>query len=339
MTPRSFFQDLSPTEMAEIRAHGSSTRVPEGDLLFAEGDPVGSFFIIESGRISIFVTKLANKEVVCTLGAGQYFGEMAIFSRDKRSASALALEDTELLTIDKDWFLQFVDAHPHIAEHINAVLTTRKEELILKENLLKSTGIDSDRLHVSIKGDPSLRESAFTRERYESMVDKILEPLEPVLEALLTEHCVYRLFINFNSGEVRTSSILDPFNEKIHTADKLVLKNYVERHFPVISYDEKCEIVRDLQGVIRKHRYFDQLPEHWKHLLTDSHKRWQPVPREEISAVMSKLTVLRNMPNFYLRNISVSMITDTIRMQFNCDGTHIVNAVDYQRFLVENVME
>jgi len=339
MNEDSFFQDLSDHEVAEVRAGGRSCRFAAGALVFSEGDPVGGFYIVESGEIAIFVEKAGHRQHVNRLSDGQYFGEMAIFDGEERTASAIAVTDTVLLCIDREHFLRFVGSHPVVARVIAERLAIRKEELVLRESLLDCTGIGDDRLSLSIKGDPSLRESAFTRERYESMVDKILEPLEPVLEALLTEHCVYRLFINFNSGEVRTSSILDPFNEKIHTADKLVLKNYVERHFPVISYDEKCEIVRDLQGVIRKHRYFDQLPEHWKHLLTDSHKRWQPVPREEISAVMSKLAVLRNMPNFYLRNISVSMITDTIRMQFNCDGTHIVNAVDYQRFLVENVME
>lgn len=46
------------------------------------------------------------------------------------------------------------------ADQINSILAQRNEELALKENLLASTGIDGRHLHVSIKGDPSLRETS-----------------------------------------------------------------------------------------------------------------------------------------------------------------------------------
>jgi hypothetical protein len=49
------------------------------------------------------------------------------------------------------------------------------------------------------------------------------------------------------------------------------------------------------------------------------------------------LPVLRRIQNFYLRNVTISIIRDAIHMQFNCDGTHIVSADDYTRFLEENL--
>lgn len=54
---------------------------------------------------------------------------------------------------------------------------------------------------------------------------------------------------------------------------------------------------------------------------------------------MSQLAKLRSIQSFYLRNFSISMIQDAIRMQFNCDGTHIVSAEDYQNFLRDNLEE
>ncbi len=57
---------------------------------------------------------------------------------------------------------------------------------------------------------------------------------------------------------------------------------------------------------------------------------------KEIESIMSKLIELRNVPSFYLRNIGINIIQDAIRLQFNCDGTHIVSSEDYQQFIEKN---
>lgn len=53
---------------------------------------------------------------------------------------------------------------------------------------------------------------------------------------------------------------------------------------------------------------------------------------------MSRLDMLKTIPNFYLRNFAIRLTRDAVRMQFNCDGTHIVTAEDYPRFLEENLV-
>lgn len=337
MAQPSFFNDLSESDIVEVRAHSELKHYDKDEVIFREGDPVDHFFIIDSGRVSIYLRRAGRDEALCDLESGEYFGEMAIFNRDRRAASARAASDTALICVDKDWFLEFVEARPEVSERISALLERRNEELVLTESLIDSTGIDSTRLHVSIKGDPSMRESAFSRERYESVVDRHLEQLQPVLEELLIERSIYRLFLNFGSGELRTCSIFDPFIEEIHTADKLVLKSYVDRHFPVIAYEEKSSMVKSIYDFIRGDTHFNSLPRHWKKIYAETKGDWKPVRKEEISAVIARLGTLRAMPNFYIRNFSISMIKDAIRMQFNCDGTHIVNAQDYQRFLEENL--
>jgi len=333
----SFFEDLSDADIAEIKSHSLTRIYKKNELVFSEGDAVDSFYIIESGQVSIYVDKCGKEELICMLAKDDYFGEMAIFTKDKRTASALAYKDTVLLSIDKDQFLSFVKSHPVLAEKINAVLAKRNEELLLRENLIGKTGINGKKLHISIKGDPSLRESAFYRERYESIVDKLLPQLEPKLEDLLLNRCVYRVFVNFNSGEIRTSSVFDPFNEEVHTADKLINKAYIDRHFPLVSYDMKSAYIKRLFEFISNDELFDKLPSHLKNTFIKSQGDWQPVESNEITAVMTQLTKLRSIKDFYLRNFSISMIQDAIRMQFNCDGTHFVSSEDYQRFLEENL--
>jgi hypothetical protein len=60
---------------------------------------------------------------------------------------------------------------------------------------------------------------------------------------------------------------------------------------------------------------------------------WKPITEDEISNTLSQLPTLRGIPNFYLRNFTISMTRNAIRLQFNCDGTHFVSSKDYQQFI------
>lgn len=329
--------NLTTNDLILIGACGEERNFNRGDIVFSETDPVDAFYIIQSGLVAIFIDKSGKAEEVCTLNQGEYFGEMAIFDQNKRAASVVAMEDTTLLSVDKADFLDFVSQYPTIAEKIYSTLAQRNEELVLRENLIGITGIDTQGLHVSIKGDPSLRESAFVRERYESVVDKILDQLEPSLEDLLLNRCVYRIYIGFNNGEIRISTVFDPFNEEIHTANKLIDKAYINRHFSFIPYEDKTNLVKGIYEFISQDLYSRELPSHWSKIFRQRYDNWQPLTKEKITAVMTKLADLRNIPDFYLRNVTVSIMQDAIRMQFNCDGTHIVSTGDYEKFLQENI--
>jgi len=331
-----FFDDLSDTDVEQIKTNAYTQQFQKGELIFSEGDPVYTFYIIEQGSVSVFFTKDGEKKELGTLTSGEYFGEMGIINQDKRSASVITLQDTNLLCIDRDSFISFMENHPLLAEKINKILIPRNEELILRESLMDITGLRSEHMYVSIKGDPSLRETALFRERYESPVDKILSRLEPGLEELLLNRCAYQLTINFNSGEIRIRSVFEPFKEEVHTADMLVDPAYIERHFPKITYKEKIEFIYSACEFISTHPRFKQLPVQWKNIINKTHDQCQPLAKEIVIMVMSRLSKLRDIPNFYLRNLGINITQDAIRMQFNCDGTHIVCSDDYQKFIKQN---
>jgi CRP-like cAMP-binding protein len=336
-TTSSVFEDLSPTELGQIKSQAVHKYYKKGDTIFREGDDADFIYFVESGEVAISVQKFTEEEEVSTLGPGEYFGEMAVLYKNRRTATVIAREDTELLSIEHADFTKLMVSHPVLALRINEILANRNEELILKESLIDDFGLIGKGLHVSIKGDPSLRESAFSRERYESPVDPILPNLQPVLIELLVRRSVYQVFIGFNSGEIRTLSIFDPFCEKIHQASKLLDPAYVDRHFPEIPYTEKTKMVKDIYHYLEHNKNFNSLPKHLKNVLGNYYDKWEPVGIADIEKTISKLKTLRDIPDFYLRNFTITMTRDAIRMQFNCDGTHIVNREDYERFLVENV--
>lgn len=313
------------------RAYGA------GELVFSAGDVADAIYFIEVGQVSIFIDEFNTREEIQTLGPGQFFGEMAVFNKGRRVASAAAKEDVRLLTVSKEAFLDLLRTERPVAEKIHSVLSRRNEELVLKEKLLDTTGIQAKRLHIGIKGDPSLRESALFRERYESPVDKALPQLVDVFQDLLLNRCAYRIHVGFNSGEIRISSILDPFNEEFHPAPRLVDETYIERHFPRIDYDSKTEVIRRVFRGLRDEDFFGRLPEHLARIFDRQYDTWQPMPKAEVAGAIAKFPLLRNIPNYYVRNATISIIKDAIHMQFNCDGAHIVSAADYERFLEENL--
>lgn len=328
---------LSRSDFEQVRSRSNLISYQAGQRIFSEGDEAEFVYFIESGKISIFFEKFTSTDEIHTLGPGECFGEMAILLGEKRNASAHAVEDSMLLVLNKDELMDVIQNNPHISGMLDDLLVERNEELILRETLISSAGVDGKNLHVSIKGDPSLRETALFRERYESVVDKYLPELLPNLVDLLINRCVYQIFIGFNSGEIRTASLLNPFCAEIHQIRKLLDKSYIERHFPQIDYMQKAEIIKQLYHGLKSHAWFKNLPPHLYKIWGTHYDEWHPIPAEEISTTVLNLPLLRSIPNYYLRNITFSTVRDAIHMQFNCDGTHIVSAEDYQRFLDENL--
>jgi hypothetical protein len=320
-----------------IQSCGTVRRCQPGEVIFSEGETADSVYFIRSGKISIFLHEFTNRVEIGQRAAGSFFGEMAVISQGKRTASATALTDTTLIVLDKEQFLKLMASDSKVNEKVSRLITLRTEELALKENLLASTGIRGNHLQVSIKGDPTMRESAFDRERRESPMDKVLPELIPGLQTLLIERCVNEISLHFNSGEIRLTSIFDPFNYEIHPANKLIDVNYLNRHFPVMAYADKTRLIHRLYDTLATEFNNLDLPGHYKDSYRHRYQNWQPLAKEEIVRIIDKLQILRTIPNFYLRNIGISITRDAIRMQFNCDGTHIVSTGNYDRFLADNL--
>ncbi len=333
----SAFDDITDRDFDKIKAQAERKTFAKGTLIFAEGDVADNIYFIESGRASVFITKFADEEAIATLGPGEYFGEMAFFGDGRRTASVSAQTDLVALCVSRDSFLGLLRSDRALAAKINRTIARRKEEHRLKERLIDITGMAGGSLHVSIKGDQSMKETVFTRERYESVVDKLLPLLEPRLEDLLLNRCIYQVYIGFNNGEVRTSSIFDPFGEEVHQAKKIADEAYVNRHFSEVPYGEKTAMLRRLYETIGRDPVFHGLRDNYKKMWAGFYESWRPMTPESISNTLSQLPALRDLPNYYLRNFTLGIAHDAIRMQFNCDGTHIVSAEDYQRFLDETV--
>ncbi len=212
------------------------------------------------------------------------------------------------------------------------------EEKILKESILSVSGLNSETLQIGIKGDPSLRETTYERKKYNSTVDSLYEPLAVNFNELLLNRSTFRLYIGFNNGEIRTASVFDPMRIEVHEAEKMADQDYIERQFPAVSYADKIRLVNDIYWNVASNPIYRNLPGYWQNILNKRNAEWQPMEKEEIIHVISTLKVLRDMPEYYIRNVTICMVQSFVRIQFNCDGTQLISAENYQRFLEENLI-
>ena len=99
--------------------------VPENVVLIHEGDQGDSLFIVVSGKVKVFSSSAAGKEVVIGFhGPGEYVGEMSLDGAP-RSASVVTVEPTTCAVVSRAQFRDFVLAHPECALHLIEQLIKR----------------------------------------------------------------------------------------------------------------------------------------------------------------------------------------------------------------------
>ena len=333
----SIFWELSERELNRVRQLISEVEVAPEEVIFNEGDPADCLYFIESGTVSLYIEKFNSIQEIQEAGAGDWFGEVAVVNKSYRTASAKAKETTRIGKISAKDFHKLLEQEPEINRIVQTVVNARNEKLVLEEKMLNATGHGNRDMHVSIKGDASLRNSAMERPRYDSVVDKNLEALTACFEDLLVNRTAHRIMVGFNNGEIRISTVLDPFSEEFHPALRLLDTSYVARHFPEIDYNRKAGMIQRMYREIAEDAFFEELPEHLKFGFSNYFDKWQPLPVDKIPKIIAQLPELRKIPNFYARSATINIVKDAIQMQFNCDGSHIVNARAYERFVEDLV--
>jgi CRP-like cAMP-binding protein len=110
--------------------------VKAGTIIFRENDPGDVMYIIVSGRVTISkqVMEKVNK-TLNVLEAGEYFGETSLLLKADRSATARAIEDTELIEVSRDKFKLVLQEHYKVGVNLLIQLAHRlqkaNEEAIL----------------------------------------------------------------------------------------------------------------------------------------------------------------------------------------------------------------
>ncbi len=110
------FETLSADELKILSNISREIQIPEGTVLFEQGDPCDYLYVIVDGEIEIILNQANGApRILATLGPPTSFGEIALFGDEGRSAGARASRDTSLLGIEKEPLLELIHEHPTIS--------------------------------------------------------------------------------------------------------------------------------------------------------------------------------------------------------------------------------
>jgi rhodanese-related sulfurtransferase len=100
----------------EIAKMAEEKIVSAGDIVFSQGDPGDSFFMIKSGSLRVFRKTAETIETdLAVLGPGDSFGEIALLTGAPRSATVEAISDARLITLSKEQFDKILKGYPEVS--------------------------------------------------------------------------------------------------------------------------------------------------------------------------------------------------------------------------------
>jgi CRP/FNR family transcriptional regulator, cyclic AMP receptor protein len=136
-----FFALLKEDDRQALANVVDSITLNAGDTLFNAGEPGESLFVVRSGSIELFIKDTVGQKIVLTIAeAGDLFGELSLLDSGPRTATAIALSDTNLLMLDREDLLLLFEKRPDAALNMLAAMSTmtRKADELLRTRVSRN---------------------------------------------------------------------------------------------------------------------------------------------------------------------------------------------------------
>lgn len=126
-----YFSSWSPSQLESFSSHFQEIALEEGGILFQEGDEDTAWYIIMSGRISIVREGVAgSSHILAELEKGEAFGEMSLLEKRPRMGSAMAMEPSTILKLDRVIFEGLInDQHPIAVGMLKEIAVSQSRRL------------------------------------------------------------------------------------------------------------------------------------------------------------------------------------------------------------------
>ena len=142
------FKQLSPDDLQKIARLTVEVSYKTGDTIFLQNEPGDAMYIVDSGKVRIWVRDGDGNEVTLSeLGPGNFFGEMSVLDGGKRSANATALLDATLHCLRRGEFEKFLAEHPYAALEVIRGIGGRLREtnLLVSQRVTRNANIVHER--------------------------------------------------------------------------------------------------------------------------------------------------------------------------------------------------
>jgi len=101
----------------------------DGDVIVTQGELGDCMYVVQSGEVEVVQATPAGEQRLAVLVAGDFFGEMAVFEREVRSATVRALGEARALKVDKRTLLRRIKEDPLLAVNLLQTLSHRIRDL------------------------------------------------------------------------------------------------------------------------------------------------------------------------------------------------------------------
>lgn len=155
----SLFSELSEEELHNVSQQAEVVNYVRDAFICKEGQQADSMFIIKSGIVQIFCDDgKGGRKILTHLKLGEYFGEMALLTDEPRTASSVALAETEVIRLKKDSFRNLLKTSPGVSLSIIKTLCNR-----LSKTNIGSAQTKMHNVYAVLGPDTSSGKSLFAR--------------------------------------------------------------------------------------------------------------------------------------------------------------------------------
>ncbi len=180
------FSSFDESALGRVAKKASTTRLERNEVLFNEGDTADALFVVQSGRVGIGRRSVDGREsLVALMEPGDLFGEMPLFDQAPRSASARALERSEVVRIGFEVVRTELEAHPELLWDVVELLAGRlraTDDALADAMLLDVTGRTAKKL-LELAGDADEFALPITQEELAGLVGASRERVNKAIAA------------------------------------------------------------------------------------------------------------------------------------------------------------
>jgi len=105
------------------------TEYRDGETIVLQGESGDCMYVIQSGRVEVLQSVAGNRQHLAFLEVGDFFGEMALFERENRSATVEARGTARILRVDKKTLLRRLHEDPLLAVNLLKTMSHRIRDL------------------------------------------------------------------------------------------------------------------------------------------------------------------------------------------------------------------
>ncbi|HUV06916.1 MAG TPA: Crp/Fnr family transcriptional regulator [Spirochaetia bacterium] len=157
--------------------------VDPGQIIFKEGETGNQMYIIQEGRVRVSKKIGGREHILAVLGKSDFFGEMAIVTNVKRTATVSAIDDVKVLCFNREGFISMINKNPKIALNIIDKLCRRLQHSNMQiQHLVKrnARALVALNLYYAFKGENMANTVLYYDRTVEGVSLNLEIPLETV---------------------------------------------------------------------------------------------------------------------------------------------------------------